>query len=196
MISRCCSTIVLSFVCVRRLFLISIEQEHIYWGANLVSMIYDMPLCIWYARCNSKLARLYIFLLLLNMGVIIFVISHSFESASTICLVYQIGTHLYSNLYDCRSLLFVLYTESTQRTSLDKAICSRLGHVTNAFHELLQAALPIGPCIDVLLKAVSRLYVVLTLFVKFVSLPVWSILFQFSVVKLLLMIMMANFCIS
>lgn len=66
---------------------------------------------------------------------------------------------------------FVCYLDSTQKESAEKSICNRLGHVINAFHELLQAALPVGPCIDAVLRAVNRLYLVLTLFVKMVGSP-------------------------
>jgi hypothetical protein len=66
-------------------------------------------------------------------------------------------------------LCFICILDSTQKESAEKSICNRLGHVINAFHELLQAAMPVGPCIDAVLRAVNRLYLVLTLFVKMVG---------------------------
>jgi Fanconi anemia group I protein len=55
---------------------------------------------------------------------------------------------------------------STQNEAVEKSVCTRLGHVINACHELLQSALPIGPCVDTLMRVVCRLYLVLTLLVK------------------------------
>jgi len=53
---------------------------------------------------------------------------------------------------------------------MDKNICLRLGHTINIFHELLQTALPPGPCTESLIKTVNRLYAVLTNLVKMASL--------------------------
>ena len=70
-------------------------------------------------------------------------------------------------LYCCTCLT---PAELTQCESAEKCVYSRIGHVINTFHELLQTALPVGGCIDALMRVVYRLYLLLTTLVKWVSL--------------------------
>lgn len=65
--------------------------------------------------------------------------------------------------------------ECTQQEDIDKSICMRLGHIINAFHELLQTAMTPGTCIELLLKELNKLYAVLTILVKWVSFNRFSI---------------------
>ncbi|XP_022096600.1 Fanconi anemia group I protein-like [Acanthaster planci] len=58
-------------------------------------------------------------------------------------------------------------SELTQQEDCEKAVCIRLCRITNAFHELIQSAIPVGPCVDATLKAVTRMYTTLTLFCKY-----------------------------
>ncbi|XP_053406526.1 Fanconi anemia group I protein-like [Mercenaria mercenaria] len=55
----------------------------------------------------------------------------------------------------------------TQREGHEKSICTRLGVIVTAFHELVQSALPIGPCTEQLLKVLTRIYGTLTMLVKY-----------------------------
>ncbi|XP_033632896.1 Fanconi anemia group I protein-like [Asterias rubens] len=55
----------------------------------------------------------------------------------------------------------------TQREDGEKIICSRLGMLVNAFHELVQTAVPVGPCVDATLKAITRLFTTVTLLCKY-----------------------------
>ena len=61
------------------------------------------------------------------------------------------------------------YVELTQKESAEKCVYNRIGHIINTFHELLQTALPIGPCVDGMMRVVYRLYLLLTTLVKWVS---------------------------
>ena len=61
------------------------------------------------------------------------------------------------------------YVELTQNESAEKCVYNRIGHVINTFHELLQTALPVGPCVDGLMRVVYRLYLLLTMLVKWVG---------------------------
>lgn len=74
----------------------------------------------------------------------------------------------------CNSFQLLPFTDhtqqkETQREDVEKGICTRLGHFVNVFHELGQSAIPVGPCVDNLIKTVTRLYKSLTLLVKYVS---------------------------
>jgi len=64
---------------------------------------------------------------------------------------------------------YVWRAELTQRESAEKCVYSRIGHVINTFHELLQTALPVGPCVDAMMRIVYRVYLLLTSLVKWVS---------------------------
>ncbi|XP_077992604.1 Fanconi anemia group I protein-like [Glandiceps talaboti] len=55
----------------------------------------------------------------------------------------------------------------TQRDTLDKAVCTRLGTMVTAFHELVQSAVPVGMSIDSLLKTLTRMYGTLALLAKY-----------------------------
>ena len=57
----------------------------------------------------------------------------------------------------------------TQREGQEKTLVIRMGHMINAFHELSQSAVPVGTCIDSVIKGVTRLYGALTLITKYVS---------------------------
>lgn len=43
-------------------------------------------------------------------------------------------------------------SQSSPKTSLDKAICDRLTSIIHAFHELVQSAIPVGSNTELLLK--------------------------------------------
>lgn len=58
----------------------------------------------------------------------------------------------------------------TQAERHEKSVCVRLGSLVTVFHELTQSAIPIGPCVDSILKQVTRLYKAMSAFTKFVSL--------------------------
>ncbi|KAK3595809.1 hypothetical protein CHS0354_014625 [Potamilus streckersoni] len=55
----------------------------------------------------------------------------------------------------------------TQREDYEKSICTRLGILITAFHELVQSTIPIGNCTDILLKLATRLYGTVTSLVKY-----------------------------
>ncbi|XP_070540770.1 Fanconi anemia group I protein-like [Ptychodera flava] len=55
----------------------------------------------------------------------------------------------------------------TQRETLDKAVCTRLGTLVTVFHELVQSALPAGLSVDSLLKTLTRMYSTLALLTKY-----------------------------
>ena len=57
----------------------------------------------------------------------------------------------------------------TQREGHEKSICTRLGLMINAFHEIIQSMIPSGPCTETALKLLTRLYGTLTMLVKYVS---------------------------
>ncbi|XP_071497957.1 Fanconi anemia group I protein-like [Diadema antillarum] len=56
---------------------------------------------------------------------------------------------------------------STQREDTEKSICNHLGMLVTGFHELVQTAIPAGPCIDTTLKSLTRLYATFTTLCKF-----------------------------
>ncbi|KAL3863875.1 hypothetical protein ACJMK2_005602 [Sinanodonta woodiana] len=59
------------------------------------------------------------------------------------------------------------HVDLTQREDYEKSICTRLGILITAFHELVQSTIPIGNCTDILLKLVTRLYGTVTSLVKY-----------------------------
>ncbi|XP_066491115.1 Fanconi anemia group I protein [Tiliqua scincoides] len=54
-----------------------------------------------------------------------------------------------------------------QMQPLEKAIVLQLGTLLNAYHELVQTALPAGSCVDLLLRSVSKVYATLSSLVKY-----------------------------
>ena len=54
----------------------------------------------------------------------------------------------------------------TQKEAQEKNLFTRLGHMINTFHELVQTAAPVGPCLDHILRSLKRFYVTLTLLNK------------------------------
>ncbi|XP_077868470.1 Fanconi anemia group I protein homolog [Saccoglossus kowalevskii] len=55
----------------------------------------------------------------------------------------------------------------TQKESLEKAVCTRLGILVTSFHELVQSALPVGMAVDTVIKMVTRLYGTLSILTKY-----------------------------
>ncbi|OWF38448.1 Fanconi anemia group I protein-like [Mizuhopecten yessoensis] len=55
----------------------------------------------------------------------------------------------------------------TQREGHEKSICSRVGILVTAFHELIQSAVPVGVCVEAMIKQATRLFGTLTLLVKY-----------------------------
>lgn len=55
----------------------------------------------------------------------------------------------------------------TQREGHEKSICTRLGLIINAFHEIIQSMIPTGTCTETALKLLTRLYGTLTMLVKY-----------------------------
>ncbi|CAC5388853.1 FANCI [Mytilus coruscus] len=55
----------------------------------------------------------------------------------------------------------------TQREGREKSVCTRLCVIVTAFHELVQSAIPVGSCAEVMIKVVTRLFTTITLLVKF-----------------------------
>uniref|UniRef100_A0A672KZ84 Fanconi anemia group I protein-like n=1 Tax=Sinocyclocheilus grahami TaxID=75366 RepID=A0A672KZ84_SINGR len=55
---------------------------------------------------------------------------------------------------------------------IEKAVTIQLGTLLTALHELVQTALPTGPCTDTLMRELSRTYSILTTLTKYVSLVV------------------------
>ncbi len=55
----------------------------------------------------------------------------------------------------------------TQQEDCEKVICNRLGMLVNAFYELVQSAIPVGPCVDATLKSITRLFTTVTLLCKY-----------------------------
>lgn len=55
----------------------------------------------------------------------------------------------------------------TQREGHEKSICSRLGILVTAFHELIQSAVPVGTCVEAMIKQTTRFFGTLTLLVKY-----------------------------
>ncbi|XP_019626483.1 PREDICTED: Fanconi anemia group I protein-like [Branchiostoma belcheri] len=55
----------------------------------------------------------------------------------------------------------------TQREGHEKSVCVRLGTLVTAFHELVQSAIPMGACVEALLKSLVKLYNNLTLLAKY-----------------------------
>ncbi|KAI8512677.1 hypothetical protein Bbelb_093160 [Branchiostoma belcheri] len=55
----------------------------------------------------------------------------------------------------------------TQREGHEKSVCVRLGTLVTAFHELVQSAVPMGACVEALLKSLVNLYNNLTLLAKY-----------------------------
>ncbi|XP_052249477.1 Fanconi anemia group I protein-like isoform X2 [Dreissena polymorpha] len=58
-------------------------------------------------------------------------------------------------------------SQLTQREGNEKSICMRLGMLVNTFHELVQTALPQGPCSEQLMKVLIRVYGSLASLVKY-----------------------------
>jgi len=71
------------------------------------------------------------------------------------------------------------HVELTQKESAEKCVYNRIGHIINAFHELLQTALPVGPSVDAMMRVVYRLYLLLTTLVKWVCKQLLSFLVLF-----------------
>uniref|UniRef100_A0A672KZ74 Fanconi anemia group I protein-like n=1 Tax=Sinocyclocheilus grahami TaxID=75366 RepID=A0A672KZ74_SINGR len=59
-----------------------------------------------------------------------------------------------------------------QQDPIEKAVTIQLGTLLTALHELVQTALPTGPCTDTLMRELSRTYSILTTLTKYVSLVV------------------------
>lgn len=57
--------------------------------------------------------------------------------------------------------------ELTQREGHERSVCTRLGILVTAFHELLQSAIPVGACMESIVKQSTRLYGTLTILVKY-----------------------------
>uniref|UniRef100_A0A673MCR5 FA complementation group I n=1 Tax=Sinocyclocheilus rhinocerous TaxID=307959 RepID=A0A673MCR5_9TELE len=57
-----------------------------------------------------------------------------------------------------------------QQDPIEKAVTIQLGTLLTALHELVQTALPTGPCTDTLMRELSRTYSILTTLTKYVSL--------------------------
>ena len=57
----------------------------------------------------------------------------------------------------------------TQREGHEKSICTRLGLIINAFHEIIQSMIPMGTCTETMLKLLTRLYGTLNMLVKYVG---------------------------
>lgn len=57
--------------------------------------------------------------------------------------------------------------ELTQREGHERSVCTRLGILVTAFHELLQSAIPVGACMESIVKQSTRLYETLTILVKY-----------------------------
>ncbi len=57
-----------------------------------------------------------------------------------------------------------------QQDPIEKAVTIQLGTLLTALHELVQTALPPGPCTDTLMRELSRTYSILTTLTKYVSL--------------------------
>ncbi|XP_062569094.1 Fanconi anemia group I protein-like [Saccostrea cucullata] len=55
----------------------------------------------------------------------------------------------------------------TQKEGHERSICTRLGILVTAFHELVQAAVPVGGCMENMVKQATRLYGTLTILVKY-----------------------------
>ncbi|XP_038070700.1 Fanconi anemia group I protein-like isoform X2 [Patiria miniata] len=55
----------------------------------------------------------------------------------------------------------------TQHEDCERIVCARLCRLTNTFHELIQSAIPVGPCVDATFKAVTRIYTTLTILCKY-----------------------------
>ena len=58
---------------------------------------------------------------------------------------------------------------TTQQEGEERGVANRLGVLINAFHELVQSAIPVGPPMDAMVKELTRLYGALSLLAKFVS---------------------------
>lgn len=56
-----------------------------------------------------------------------------------------------------------------QQDPIEKAVSIQLGTLLTALHELVQTALPPGPCTDTLMRELSRTYSILTTLTKYVS---------------------------
>uniref|UniRef100_A0A673MIX1 FA complementation group I n=1 Tax=Sinocyclocheilus rhinocerous TaxID=307959 RepID=A0A673MIX1_9TELE len=61
-------------------------------------------------------------------------------------------------------------TSNTPQDPIEKAVTIQLGTLLTALHELVQTALPTGPCTDTLMRELSRTYSILTTLTKYVSL--------------------------
>ena len=57
----------------------------------------------------------------------------------------------------------------TQKEGHERSVCTRLGILVTAFHELLQSALPVGVCMESIVKQMTRMYGTLTILVKYVG---------------------------
>uniref|UniRef100_A0A8C2HZ61 FA complementation group I n=1 Tax=Cyprinus carpio TaxID=7962 RepID=A0A8C2HZ61_CYPCA len=57
-----------------------------------------------------------------------------------------------------------------QQDPIEKAVTIQLGKLLTALHELVQTALPTGPCTDTLMRELSRTYSILTTLTKYVKL--------------------------
>ncbi|XP_056004226.1 Fanconi anemia group I protein-like [Ostrea edulis] len=55
----------------------------------------------------------------------------------------------------------------TQKEGHERSICTRLGILVTAFHELVQSAIPVGACMENMVKQATRLYGTLTVLVKY-----------------------------
>ncbi|KAK3095680.1 hypothetical protein FSP39_017526 [Pinctada imbricata] len=57
--------------------------------------------------------------------------------------------------------------ELSQREGHEKSVCNRLGILVTAFHELLQSTIPVGVCMEAIIKQTTRLYTAITTLVKY-----------------------------
>uniref|UniRef100_A0A9J8AW20 FA complementation group I n=1 Tax=Cyprinus carpio carpio TaxID=630221 RepID=A0A9J8AW20_CYPCA len=58
-------------------------------------------------------------------------------------------------------------TSNTPQDPIEKAVTIQLGTLLTALHELVQTALPTGPCTDTLMRELSRTYSILTTLTKY-----------------------------
>ena len=60
-------------------------------------------------------------------------------------------------------------SQGTQQEEKEKSAITRLGHMINSMHELVQSATPAGVCAENVVKTLTHLYGALSLVTKYVS---------------------------
>ena len=65
--------------------------------------------------------------------------------------------------------LCVVEMGPTQQEGFEKLACNRLATLVSGLHELVQSAIPLGPCVAAVFKTLTKFFTAILSFVKYVS---------------------------